>query len=532
MVPRNNISIAIISIIKIIYLQISFLPLLNLVIFHFSCLLKFMLRIRKFVSILLATIVAPLSTFCSTISQDDLMLSITCSDLRDLSPRIQYACDSIIEGEEKDIIHQTLDFISHNQNGLSLIDPMGMYFLCSDDVDDMQQEIVLGIAKITKDTIIDALLSSHFFSKTINGWTLFSNDEQILSNNELTTYIINDITTQQTNDFVINVYKKYAKRLLSAIESEMSLSSELSDEQQAIINNTIQSVQTQLNDSEKIYITIDIKENELSTQLVTTAKPDTPLNDMFLDFSHKQLTLCFPPINETSAFVVQSCYNNDTSLWDMLSICNEMPLDNDTTNATNYDQPLLVILGNILDRPSLKEWGILATSSEEQYGYLLLDHDCSNILKSTLSDMAGFEIIDGISTQWTILHNQQMTTNNMSDWIAYHDNIILFLTGKNCENLLQQWICLCEKGCAPGERGTCTYLQINPSFSINNNLIQTSPLSATCNNHSTIDIVVQHTKDDISSMHVCTDVSFETLHKMYETISSMIEQSRANNNIH
>lgn len=490
-----------------------------------------MLRMRKIVSLLLATIAVPLSTFCSTLSQDDIMFSATCHNLSNILPKIRTAGNVVFDDEANEFLDYVIDFLSNNECGLSLNDPIGMYlFHDKDDDNDVERSFsALCVAKISDREIVDGPLSSQFFTKTINEWVIFSDDEQILSNDDLSTYIISDITTRPPNDLVINVYKKYAKELLSAIESEMSLPSELSEEQQAIINNTIQSAQTQLNDSEKIYITIDMKENELSTQFVTTAKPGTSLHDLFSNFSRKQLTLCFPPINEASEFAVQECCDNDTSLWDMLSICNDIPLNNDTTNTANHDQPLLVTIGTILGRPSLKEWGMLVTSHEEQYGYLLLEHDCSNTLKSTLHTMPEWEVVDDVSTQWTILHNKQMMANNMSDWIAYHDNIILFFTGTNYENPLSQWICLCEEGCTPGEQGTCTSLQMNLPHGTYDQLNQSDRLQAQCNNGNLIiNSIVQYTKNGM--MYIHTNIPFETLHSVYGILSTMMEQSCCSSN--
>lgn len=185
---------------------------------------------RKIVSLLLVTIAVPLSTFCSTLSQDDIMFSATCHNLSNILPKIRTAGNVVFDDEANEFLDYVIDFLSNNECGLSLNDPIGMYlFHDKDDDNDVERSFsALCVAKISDREIVDGPLSSQFFTKTINEWVIFSDDEQILSNDDLSTYIISDITTRPSNDLAINVYKKYAKELLSAIESEMSLPSELS----------------------------------------------------------------------------------------------------------------------------------------------------------------------------------------------------------------------------------------------------------------------------------------------------------------
>ena len=223
-----------------------------------------MFRMRKFVYLLLATIILPVSTFCSPLSQDDIMLSATCHNLSNVLPKIRTAGNIIFDDAGKEFIEYVIDFLSHNQSGLSINDPIGMYLLNEQDDpddDDAPTFTALCIAKISDREIVDGPLSSQFFTKIINEWVIFSDDEHAVENDKLNAYIIRDIKSQPSHDFLIKIYKNFVDGMLAELEKATPMIAELPEQQRISILNDIKSHKTKINDCKDIYIAADFKDD-------------------------------------------------------------------------------------------------------------------------------------------------------------------------------------------------------------------------------------------------------------------------------
>lgn len=484
-----------------------------------------MLRMRKIVSLLLATIAVPLSTFCSTLSQDDIMFSATCHNLSNILPKIRTAGNVVFDDEANEFLDYVFDFLSNNECGLSLNDPIGMYlFHDKDDDNDVERSFsALCVAKISDREIVDGPLSSQFFTKTINEWVIFSDDEHAVENDKLNAYIIRDIKAQPSHDFLIKIYKNFIKKYWSEIKKAIPMMSEMPEEQRSIILNTIKSAEPQINDGKGIYIAADFKDDGLVIQSIISTKKGTKTNALVSNLSHRKFAFFLPTIDDDIMYAGQECLPNDKTIWELSNTCDKN-IQNEFYQYWLRHCQFLSKIGKSLNYPPLKEDGLIITSSGETYAYLIPDHDCIKSFKARLETIAGRNSTNNSSSQWTMAHSKSTTDDGMSNWIACNNDVILLFIGNNGKEALSKWMSSAEKWQSTAQKGVVFAGDFELSYLVQNPYFEEIGITREIfNDCSTIVNVIWQCTGD-GTMRANITIPYDTMHNIYIVMTDIAAQ--------
>lgn len=484
-----------------------------------------MLRVRKIVSLLLATIAVPLSTFCSTLSQDDIMFSATCHNLSNILPKIRTAGNVVFDDEANEFLDYAIDFLSNNECGLSLNDPIGMYlFHDKDDDNDVERSFsALCVAKISNREIVDGPLSSQFFTKTINEWVIFSDDEHAVENDKLNAYIIRDIKAQPSHDFLVKIYKKFVAEMLSELEHATPMMAEMSEEQHSMLLQAVQSAKSQINDVKDIYIAADFKDDELAIQSIISTQKGTKTNSLFSNLSHKKFSFFLPTVDDDTIYSGQECLPNDTTIWDILNVHNKNTTSEFDQHLAKYRQ-FLSKIGKSLNHTSLNENGLLITSSGETYAYLIPDRDCIKRFKTRLDTIASKNATDNQPSQWTMLHSKNSTDDGMSNWVACNNNVILLFSGNNGRDALSKWISSAEKWHSTATNGVVFTGNIDLSYFARNPYLEKIGITQEMFNDCLMEINVICQCTGNGTMRTNIAIPYDTMHNIYIVMADIAAQ--------
>ena len=485
-----------------------------------------MFRMRKFVYLLLATIILPVSTFCSPLSQDDIMLSATCHNLSNVLPKIRTAGNIIFDDAGKEFIEYVIDFLSHNQSGLSINDPIGMYLLNEQDNpddDDAPTFTALCVAKISDREIVDGPLSSQFFTKIINEWVIFSDDEHAVENDKLNAYIIRDIKSQPSHDFLIKIYKNFVDGMLAELEKATPMLSELPEQQRLSILNDIKSHKTKINDYKDIYIAADFKDDGLAIQSIIQTQKGTTTNALVSSLSHRKFAFFLPTIDDDIMYAGQECLPNDKTIWELSNTCDQS-IDNDFYQYWLRHCQFLSKLGKSLNYPPVHEDGLIITSSGETFAYLIPDHDCIKSFKARLETIAGKNSTNDPSSQWTMVHSKITTDDGMSNWIACNNDVILLFTGNNGKDVLSEWISSAEKWQSNAQKGIVFAGDFELSQCAKNPYFEEIGITQEILNECQmpINVIGQCTGDGTIRANIT--IPYDTIHNMYIITSEIAAQ--------